>query len=76
MALGDSHTCALVTGGVVKCWGDNRKGQLGNPISMFVLGGILDVGLGSGVCAVSEYVIHYMCSTFVSELLILGLNHF
>ncbi len=65
MALGDSHSCALVTGGVVKCWGDNRKGQLGNPISMYLLAGILDVGLGSGVCVMYEHFNHFMCNTCV-----------
>jgi alpha-tubulin suppressor-like RCC1 family protein len=29
LALGDHHTCALLAGGVVKCWGDNRNGALG-----------------------------------------------
>ncbi len=29
IALGESHTCAIVTGGTLKCWGYNVYGQLG-----------------------------------------------
>ena len=29
IALGESHTCAIVTGGTLKCWGYNGYGQLG-----------------------------------------------
>jgi alpha-tubulin suppressor-like RCC1 family protein len=29
LALGANHSCALLNGGTIKCWGDNAHGQLG-----------------------------------------------
>jgi alpha-tubulin suppressor-like RCC1 family protein len=44
VSVGKRHACALLSDGRVKCWGDNRYGQLGdgggdvNPTPVDVIG--------------------------------------
>lgn len=61
VAVGRSHSCAVMSLGTVKCWGDNSSGQLGDgtvqsrrtPITASI-SGVVDVVLGDGfTCALS-----------------------
>ena len=60
ISTGDSHTCAILDNSLVKCWGDNTHGQLGQGNNNNLgdgsneMGGNLNsVNLGSGRTAIS-----------------------
>ncbi|QQS58752.1 hypothetical protein IPN35_04060 [Candidatus Peregrinibacteria bacterium] len=57
-----THSCAIITGGAIKCWGDNISGQLGNgtssstpqktPVSVVGITGATHISTGYGfTCA-------------------------
>ncbi|MFN8489082.1 MAG: cohesin domain-containing protein [Caldilineaceae bacterium] len=49
IVAGDAHTCAMLTSGSVKCWGNNEQGQLGNGFTYYQTTPIDASGLTSGV---------------------------
>jgi len=55
IVTGRIHSCALISGGTVKCWGANSNGALGDgtttlrttPVSVSVLSGVSELAAGS-----------------------------
>jgi alpha-tubulin suppressor-like RCC1 family protein len=66
VAAGAEHTCAIVQGGAMRCWGNNGYGQLGNdqvgggdqrvPVDVIGLGGaaVAVAAAGDHTCAVLD----------------------
>ena len=52
LGLGESHSCALTQGGVVRCWGMNVYGQLGDGTTDLGLRPVTARNLGTGVLQV------------------------
>jgi alpha-tubulin suppressor-like RCC1 family protein len=62
IAAGGGHTCALTTGGGVKCWGSNMWGKLGDNTETERHTPVDVIGLSSGVAMVSTSSYDHTCA--------------
>jgi alpha-tubulin suppressor-like RCC1 family protein len=58
---GEAHSCALTTGGGVKCWGHNSQGKLGDGTTAMRLTAVNVLGLAAGVTQITAGA-HHTCA--------------
>lgn len=76
VGVGWGFSCALTTGGAVKCWGDNASGQLGDGTKSGQSTPVDVSGLASGVAAIAVGFNHACAMMMDGDLRCWGDNYF
>jgi alpha-tubulin suppressor-like RCC1 family protein len=84
ISVGNFHTCALIAGGTIQCWGYNASGQLGDgtttdsavPVPVFSINGAIAVAAGdSHTCALkSDGTVWCWGSNSIGQLGVTGVD--
>lgn len=74
LASGDEHSCAIVGGGAVKCWGSNWDGALGDGTTTDRTTPVDVVGLSGGVTALAVSTWHSCALTVQGGVKCWGTN--
>jgi alpha-tubulin suppressor-like RCC1 family protein len=61
LAAGNNHTCAIISGGTMNCWGRNTEGQLGNQTATTPVNPVSVTGLSGTATAITAGY-HYTCA--------------
>lgn len=76
VAAGYNHTCALMAGGGIKCWGDNRKGQLGDRTKLQRLKPVFVLGLNGDAVQISAGERHTCARMSTGSMKCWGFNFY
>ncbi len=75
IAAGMSHTCAVTTGGGVRCWGAGYSGQLGNGLTSSQTTPVDVTGIPSGATAIATGI-SYSCALVSGGVKCWGNNYY